>query len=756
MNKFIGLLLALCVCAGTAAEPQRDNYALSGQITDGHNNEPLVGVTVYFPELSEGTSTDIHGHYSMAGLPGKKLTIQISYLGHQTIVKTVDLAKVHTMDFVMKESNAMISEVVVTGLTGRSLMKDSPTPVSIVGTDQLMGISSTNIIDALSLQPGVSQITTGGGISKPVIRGLGFNRLVVVNDGIRQEGNQWGDEHGIEVDPQRISSAEILKGPASLMYGSDAMAGVIIFHGDPIAPRNTMSGSVSTEYQTNNGLFDYSLNFKGNKQGFVWNARYSGKMAHDYKNKYDNYVLNSQFREQAANALLGLNKHWGYTHLLLDYYHLTPGIIEGERGDDYSYGKRLPFQQIHHYKTVSDNAFYFGPGMLRLILGYQQNRRQEFEESPDTPGLDMQLHTVNYDLKYVWPEYKGWKVVAGANGMWQKNQNHGEEVLIPAYELFDIGIFSTASFKLRRWTLSGGLRFDNRHLKSYLLEGFFDPLARNFASLSGSIGAVYAISDSMNFRLNMSRGFRAPNLSELSANGVHEGTQQYIKGNSVLNPEYSWQIDAGWDYSSSILSAQVSLFANFIDNYIFTHRMPGEVIDGVPVYRYIQGDARLLGGEVVVDLHPIERLHFQNSFSYVNSVQLHQPKESRYLPYTPAPRWTLELRYDIIRHGKTFDNLYASASLECDLRQDHYYAADGTETATPSYTLLNLAVGTDLRLHGRRVATLAITANNLLDRAYQNHLNRLKYTTLNPENGRMGIFNMGRNIGFKLTVPFEF
>ena len=143
------------------------------------------------------------------------------------------------------------------------------------------------MIDALSAQPGVSQITTGGGISKPVIRGLGFNRVVVVNDGVRQEGNQWGNEHGIEVDPQSVSSVEVIKGPASLMYGSDAMAGVILFRGDPVAGQNTVKADAGTEYQTNNGLFGYTANVRGNQNGFVWNARWSDKMAHAYKNPID-------------------------------------------------------------------------------------------------------------------------------------------------------------------------------------------------------------------------------------------------------------------------------------------------------------------------------------------------------------------------------------------------------------------------------------------------------------------------------------
>ena len=214
-----------------------------------------------------------------------------------------------------------LNELVVTGVTGDTKLKNSTAPISIISNKDLRQTTSTNIIDAIAHQPGMAQITTGGGISKPIIRGLGYNRIIVMNEGVRQEGQQWGDEHGIEVDPQIVNSVEILKGPASLMYGSDAMAGVVILHSAPTLPEGEMRANVSTEYQTNNGLFDYSLNFAGNQKGFVWDARFSDKMAHAYKNKVDGYVPGSQFKERAGRLMLGLNKRWGHAHLTWTAFH---------------------------------------------------------------------------------------------------------------------------------------------------------------------------------------------------------------------------------------------------------------------------------------------------------------------------------------------------------------------------------------------------------------------------------------------------
>ena len=660
-----------------------------------------------------------------------------------------------------------LNELIVTGVTGDTKLRNSTAPISIVSGKELRQTASTNIIDAIAKQPGVSQITTGGGISKPIIRGLGYNRIIVMNEGIRQEGQQWGDEHGIEIDGANINSVEILKGPASLMYGSDAMAGVLILHGAPVQPEGEMKANVSSEYQTNNGLFDYSLNFAGNQKGFVWDARFTDKMAHAYKNKYDGYVPGSQFRERAGRLMLGVNKTWGHSHLTWTAFHQTPSIVEGERDEATgelitshssltTYSKSLPFQQVKHYKAVWDNSLNLQSGWLKAIIGYQQNRRQEFEESEDDYELYFKLHTLTYDLRYLTEEWDGWKLAAGVNGMWQQSQNLGEESLIPEYKLFDIGGYATVSKAFDDFTLNGGLRYDYRHL---------DFNSRNFSGATGSVGAVWNATEHLNLRLNLARGFRAPNMSELGSDGVHEGTLRYEIGNAELKPEYSWQADFGLDFTSQYISAQVALFANRIENYIFAKRIDQVMEEGLRTYQYTQGDARLLGFEAGFDFHPIHCIHFENTFSYVDAQQMHADKDTKYLPMTPAPRWTSELKYEFTHHGHTtaniphhshtalFNNAYVALGLECNLAQNHYCKADGTETRTPSYTLLSLSAGTDLNIHRKKVAELYVTADNLLNCAYQNHLSRLKYCDFNSQTGRQGVYNMGRNVVFKVVVP---
>ena len=785
IKTIILCLLATMICQYAFA----DTTTLTGKVTDADDGSPLIGVSVYLPELKIGAVTASDGTYSIRNLPKKKLQVQVSYLGHQTIIETVDLAVVTVKNFVMKEDNAMLDEVVIVGLAGNSLVSQTPAPVSTVPTQRLRDFSSANIIDAIAHQPGLSQITTGNGISKPVIRGLGYNRVAVVNDGVRQEGQQWGDEHGIEMDANNVSSVQILKGPASLIYGSDAMAGVIVMNNAPSVEDGHIEGGAYAEYQTNNGLQNYSLNVGGNHNGFVWDGRYSIKRAHDYTNRYDGRVFNSRFKEYAASGMVGLNKNWGHSHLHLSYYQINPGIVEGERDEhtgkfimpvavhgveevalyngSKSYALAVPFQKVYHYKAVSENAFFIGDGQLKATIGYQQNIRKAFEDvlNMDDCELHLNLHTVNYNIHYLTSDISGWRIASGVNGMWQRNINKGEEYLVPDYSLFDFGIFSTATRKIGNWNLSGGLRFDNRHLSSKSLEEEgetrFEALKKNFQGLTGSIGATYHISKLSNLKLNMSRGFRAPNISELASNGEHEGTLRYEVGNHNLKPEHSLQFDIGYDFSSKYFSAQLAFFANWIDHYIYLQKMADEaggevMVDDVPAFTYTSGNARLWGGELMVDIHPWEQLHFQNSFSFVSAERTKGGKEGKYLPFTPAPRWNCELRYDYVSHGKLFDNAFIAFEVETHFKQNHFLALYGTETATPAYTLLNITAGTDIKLHGHTVARFTAAVNNLTDKAYQSHLSRLKYADVNLLTGRTGVFNMGRNFVMKLAVPFSF
>lgn len=775
---------------------------LTGSVRDSKNNEKLPGVTIYFPEIKTGTLTNEEGEFSLDELPNSKLLIQVSLIGYESVTQQVDLRETAQIDFKLEESITEIREVVITGQPGAIEQKRTPAPISVVPRTQLLESGSTNIIDALAKQPGISQITTGAGISKPVIRGLGFNRVIVMNDGIRQEGQQWGDEHGIEIDEYSVNHVEILKGPASLAYGSDAMAGVINMIGAPSLPSGSIQGNVLSNYQSNNGLIGYSANLAGNQNGFIWNARVSGKHSHDYQNSQDGFVPNSRFRENAASLMVGLNRSWGYSHLNFSLFEQQPGMVEAhhhegeeeghEEGEEEhehehdhedehgekSYHMEVPFQKINHYKAVWNNKIYLGRGNLQTTLGFQQNRRKEFEEDAHDYSLYFKLNTVNYDAKYHLRLDNDWDITGGVGGMWQQSNNGGSEFLIPEYDLFDIGVYAIAHKQIGRFDFSGGLRYDHRSQDSdelYLDESgavsdgsnpsdelYFSPFSKDLHGISGSIGLTYQISESAYTKLNLSRGYRAPNISELGSQGNHSGTYRYEIGNPNLKAETSWQVDWGIGWDSKHISAEANLFNNRVNNYIFAHQLANtagadSIINDVPVFQYTGGDAHLYGGELKIDIHPhpLDFLHFENSFSYTRGSLDNQTDSTRNLPMIPAARWVSDLKLKAGKLTNWAQNAYISVGLDHNWAQNKIYSAYGTETATPAYTLFNLGAGTDINSNKRKICSFYVSVNNLTDKAYQNHLSRLKYAENEEANGYNGFYNMGRNISVKLLIPIS-
>ena len=806
MRLFYVLLCTALLCASTIVKANSNDpgkVTLTGTITDKKTGESLPGVNIYLPDLKTGAVTDINGHYSISDLPATTVLVEIHFVGYQVVSKQIDLSKVTSLDVSLSETATEMNEVVVTGQNKATELRRTPAPITTIRPEELQQEAASNIISKLAEQPGISAITTGPGISKPVIRGLGYNRVVTIKDGIRQEGQQWGDEHGIEVDDYAINRVEVLKGPASLTYGSDAMAGVInLLEPEPL-PEGQIKGSVLANYQTNNGMIGYSADIAGNRKGFIWNARFSQKRAHAYQNRYDGYVFNSGFQESAANATIGLNKNWGYSHLHLSAFSLTPGIVEGERdsatgaflkpisingqestalathSDFMSYTPQVPYQHVHHYKAVLDNSIVMGDGLLKATFGLQQNQRQEFADitKPNQYGLYFLLNTFNYDVRYNAPDKNGLSLSVGVNGMAQQSQNKGTEFLVPAYHLFDFGGFVMAKKTWGNLDISGGARYDtrNEHGDDLFLNAAGQPVGNPndasthrfsafhsiYSGFSGSLGATYQISEKVYTKLNLSRGFRAPNIGEIGSNGVHDGTVRYEIGNPNLQPEHSLQLDYALGVTSNHVKAEMDLFTNTIDNFIFTRKLSSvfggdSLRDGLQTFAYVSGTARLSGGELSIDVHPhpLDWLHFKNGFSYVYSVQLNQPDSMKYLPFTPAPKWTSELKASAKKLGKHLSNAYISVGVNTYFAQNHYYSAFGTETATPGYSLLNVGIGADVVSAKRKLFSVYIVGENLTDKAYQNHLSRLKYLAVNNATGRMGVFAMGRNISFKVIVPF--
>jgi iron complex outermembrane receptor protein len=790
---FFSIITGSSFATGTEAA----NSFLSGKITDAKTGKPLAGASIILHEAKTGTVSDETGAYKTPSVPSGKYLVEISFQGYTSILETVNITDNAVKNFALKETYIENEAVIVTGVASATKVRQSAQPVSIVKKSELFQTSSTNVIDALSkLVPGVSGLSTGPAISKPVIRGLGYNRVVTVHDGVRQEGQQWGDEHGIEIDEYSIQKIEVLKGPASLFYGSDAMAGVVHIITNVPVEEGTVKANILATYNGNNNMYGGSGNVAGNlKNGFNWNIYGTSKSAGDYQNKYDGKVFNSRFFEKNFGGYIGINKSWGYSHILVSTFNQKLGVVEGTR--DSINGRFLiypetpfardvtqaeldnrnmvtPYQQIAHFKIASDNNFSFGRDRLSVNIGYQRNQRKEFGDpaAKYTPDLHFDLQTVNYNLQYSFAEKAGWKTSVGATGMYQQNRNLASEVLIPEYNQFDIGafVYTKKTFN-NNLTLSGGIRGDSRSVTGKMhMDGAaikFAGFNKSFGNISGSVGLGYSVSDAVTLKFNLARGFRAPSVSELASNGAHEGTNRYEYGDNNLKTETSFQADAGMDINSQHFNLSLNAFYNNIQNYIFYSKLEGvggadSLVnvngENIAAFKFRQAAATLVGFEIKFDLHPhpLDWLHFENSFSMVAGHFNQSFDGSNKLPFVPSPRLQSELRADFNKAGKDLRHLYLKFEMDHVNTQNRVFTAYDTETPTEGYTVFNIGAGTEVMRKGKQLFSVNLSLNNLFDVAYQNHLSRLKYTDVNVLTGRSGVFNMGRNFSVKVNVPLEF
>lgn len=762
------VVLLLLVSATTLSAAETINF--TGKVLDAQSKTGLPGASISIPDLRVSVITDANGEFNISSAPSRgSFLIQVRYIGYKTLTRTVDFSKSATLVFELEESVIEGKEIVITGSAFSSDNRQNSTSIATVTKEDLLYNPSTNIIDALSKVPGVSQITTGPAISKPVIRGLSANRVVTLSNGVKQQGQQWGDEHGIEIDQYSAERIEILRGPASLMYGSDALGGVINILDALPAPDGTIRGEFLSNYATNNGLSGTSLMLQGNNKGLVYRARGSYRNAYSYKTATE-YVPNSGFNETSFEGQIGLNKNWGYAHLDASSFRNNIGFYEPARNDagllvnedglvptDAQNRDRtiaFPKQDVRHYKLALNSNILFNSGSLRSTIGYQQNQRRELESAGEGAALYLNNYAYSYDFKYTLKETNGWASVFGISGEFIHSLNtSAEEQLIPD---FDSQAYGGFAFLKKTWdknTFNIGARLDYRKLNSYAFEGeevSFAPINNEFTNLSAALGYTHEFNEALSFKANAGTAFRGPNIAELSSNGVHEGAFRFEVGNPNLKQERSNQFDASFEYGDEYFSASVGGFLNSINNYIY-YNSSGEFIDvdgtDYPVFNFVQNDALLRGVEASLTLHPVSFIHFENAFAFTRATN-RSTKQS--LPFIPAATLRNEFRYEPKVPGTSHS--YISIGLDNFFKQSK---VDAFETTTSGYTLLNAAVGTTLRIGKKQDLTIYVAGRNLLNKAYYDHLSRFKPGRLSEEDPTFGIYNAGRNITFGFRLPFN-
>lgn len=760
------------------------------------------------------TTADKNGNYAIKNLVYGNYILLVKATGFEDFEQNISIEKKITQipNIILIRNSNTIDEIAITGVSRETLIKETPAAMLSISSKQIERTVATNIISSLvKSAPGLSVVETGPNISKPFIRGLGYNRVLTLYDGIRQEGQQWGDEHGIEVAPYIVERAEVIKGPASLMFGSDALAGVVsLFPYLPSQNDGIVHGKITSEYQGNNSLIGNGMQLGYKHNSFIASINASYRMAKNYRNAVDGRVYNTNFEEKNLSFLLGRKTNTAFSKINFTLYDNLQGIPDGSRdpntgrftyqtgeGDDDDVEKRpvvsekdlnsytlSPLhQRIQHYRLYAQHTQKIGKGDLDVQLALQQNIRREYNHPtvPSQPGMYVQLNTLNYGIRYNFPKFSSFEISAGINGMVQHNKNRSAtDFPIPDYHLSDGGIYTYIKWKYKRLNISGGARYDirkigwdNFYIRTNPVTQFeeqasqespdtrlgFANYDKTFGGLSASIGSAFQLTKQISIKANIGRIYRAPNITEIGANGLDPGAHIIYKGNRDFNPEFSLQEDLGVSTRFKDLSADVSWFNNNIQNYIYLtllvdpHGNPVVDTQGNKTYQYQQASAQLYGMEAWLSLHPEKwkGFNFETSLSVIygfNRDKKFKNKETQgeYLPLISPFKLSGNISQKINIRSKLISSVTPTAEAEFSAAQKRYMGLDNTETATPEYTLFNIGASVAIHYSENHSAVLQFQVNNVFDRAYQSHLSRLKYLG--------NIYNMGRNISLKLIIPF--
>lgn len=815
--------LAFLFCITSAFNLIAQQAEISGKILS-NNKTPIEFATIGLKETKFFTTSKSDGSFKLTGVSFGSYQLRISCSGFvsKEIPILVNQVTINLNEIELEVYMVNLPTITVKVFSKKLLDKENPVAIYVVNEKTIDRTSESNIIDVLSKNtPGLTSVKSGPNVSKPFIRGLGYNRVLTLYDGIRQEGQQWGDEHGIEVDAYDIQNAEVIKGPASLMFGTDALAGVVSLIPFKPKPKNGVEGRYISEFQSNNKLIGNGLRWSIVKNNWLFALRSSWRLASNYQNAIDGKVFNTNFNEKNISSVIGYTTEKAILSINASFYDNEQGIPDGSRDsltrqftqqifngaadilelrpivsveDLNSYKIAKIHQHIQHFRLYSLGDFKLKKGSLDYSLGFQQNRRKEFNqpETPDLAGLSLKLNTANYHLKYSFPIVKNVETFLGMNGVYQFNENQAAtSFTIPNYQLFDGGIFAYSKWKKNKFSICGGIRNDIRtinfadfYVQSDSLTGFdthvtgldtlgatlqFPSYSKVLQGLSASIGLSYFINQNWTVKANIGRGFRAPNITEIASNGLDPGARLIYLGNRNFVSEFSLQEDIALLLNTRNFSGEISIFNNNIQNFIYlalvadSNNQPLVDAQGNRTYQYKQAKAHLYGFETWLAFHPekIKGLTVNGSFSCVygfNREEKYRNKgiQGEYLSLIPPARLLVNTAYSFELKNQFLKSIRPVFEYEFNAKQNRYLAENNSETATPAYSLFNFQFALELKYFKSKTAQLQFQANNIFDTAFQSHLSRLKYfeNYQQTPNNKRGIYSMGRNLCVKLILNF--
>lgn len=738
---------------GITAAQEPCQCTVRGIVTERESGKPVGGAVVYLKDTPWHTTTTTTGDYELKNLCQGQYRLICRLIGYESRELIINLAHPELeQDLHLAEADVHLQDVIVTA------RRTDPTPqarATLEGTalDQTRG---QTLGDALKVLPGVTVLQTGGTVVKPVIHGLHSNRILILNNGVRQEGQQWGSEHAPEIDPFTASRLSVVKGAAGVRYGVDALGGVILVEPAELPREPVLRGEFNAVGATNGRQGVAAGRLEGGFRrwpGLAWRVQGTGKRGGTLRTP--GYFLdNTAVRELNASATLGYRGKFWTSELYLSQFSTKIGIFSGShvgnltdletvlrQGEplvqgEFSYRLDRPYQDVSHslqkLKTTYRPA---GGGQWTFTLARQSNVRAEFDlhrprndslAALNRPELLFRLQT--YTGEAVWEHRPLGRLTGsvGLSAMHQRNRMSGRP-LIPNFRQTTFGLFVIEKYTHDKLELEAGLRYDFRHLgvSRFVRRGVVEYPAYTFTNLSGTLGAIYTINDRWSTRFHAGTAWRPPNVNELYSDGVHHGAGAYEAGDPDLRPETAFNTSWTTNYAGKRFSAEGSLYYNYIDQFIYLRPQPAPVLTirgAFPAFEYTQVDAVFAGFDLAATYQLTPRLSWSGKSSVV---RVRDVQNGTSLVQIPADRFENALRYEF-KSGSRWEKPAFRIGQQFVARQTRVPERSDFLPPPPAYWLWEASLEGTLPL-GTRALHLSAGVTNLLDVAYRDYLNRFRY-----------------------------
>jgi len=744
----------------------------------------IENATVFLHELSKFTTSNNQGNFQFHQIPNGTYHIHVNSLGFEPEIVLVQVPQKQPLSINLHQTAIEIKEIEIEESVLSSINENRARDIEVISQTEISNSSANGLAEIMAKLPGVQMINIGNNSAKPIIRGLGFNRTITNYNGIKQEGQQWGADHGLTIDEGNIDRIEIVKGANSLIYGSDALGGVINFHQNSTLPNKGISGrlglklnSVNMRYAPNFSLAFRKKDFFIKTSGSISNSGDLQVPATTFNYNsfvfpiYNNRLKNTASKTFAYGISSGWIKKWGQVRLNHSLFKQRIGFFPGAHGrpnfnllfeDSNRFNIDMPHQNILNHNTSLQTDFYLPYGWLEVDAGFQQNIREEFEiphihKLGPTPAnnlaLSLGLNTFSVNARYHLVPENG-KSIVGISAQSQSNSEKGYEYFLPSYKSQQIGAFWYREKPLKETVIINyGFRgdllsqeIDSKTIPIYNIndENIGDTTLTNesnnsFQNLTSALGLVFKPNHNKTIKVNLGSGFRFPTVPELSANGFHHGTFRFEVGNQNLKPERTISLDASLNYHNPNFIIQISPYFNYFFNYIFlepTSKYATKANGGGQIHQYNQAEALHSGLEFYADWHILKQLHFELKGDAVMGYNLNT---YRFLPFMPPINIATLVGYELLQNSKNYaSDIYLGSN---------YFAAQKfvaiNELQTPQSLIFN--GGFSLKKLRKKSILLKFELKNIFNQSYLYHLSRFRLLNL-PEPGRS--FNLILNYKF--------